>query len=222
MDASPDAGEAAPPAEAVAEGSRGSPAAASPASSPDTSRRSSLDVSEPPSSSAAVPLRERLPFLSWLAPTRGSQPVFETGVEYSLSLRCDSDEVQAVTFTLFDASTFKSWCAASRGRSCAAAAPLLPTPPRCASDTAPQVERDDHSQSGAGRRRCCARFLARAEGASTVRRVHARGALRARRPRGDAGAQAAFSSQARAAYPPASRSRASRSCVRGRGLWSRA
>lgn len=99
------------------------------------------------------------------------------------------------------------------------AAPLLPTLPRCASDIAPQVERDDHSQSGAGRRRRCARFLARAEGAGVVRRVHARGALRARRPRGDAGAQAAFSSQARAAYPPAARSRASRSCVRGRGSW---
>ena len=62
--------------------------------------------------SASAPLRERLPFLSWQQPSRESTTCFEQSCEYTLMLRCDSEEVEAVSFTLFDASTvYKSWCA---------------------------------------------------------------------------------------------------------------
>ena len=95
-----------------------------------------LDVAqeaEAPPSSAAAPQRERLPFLSWLQPSRGTAPIFETGVEYGLSLRCDSEDVEAVTFTLFDASTYKSWCAS---RSAARNLHSLPRSPSLPPDLA--------------------------------------------------------------------------------------
>ena len=112
-------------------------------------------------SSAAAPVRQRLPFLSWLQPSRGVgaplSPVFETGVEYGLSLRCDSEEVEAVTFTLFDASTYKSWC----GARCAPRQRRVGPSPQLLKLC--QVERDHHRQGCARRGRHRARLVARCE-----------------------------------------------------------
>ena len=65
--------------------------------------------------------RVKAPSLVFLQPARGTEPVWEQGIEYTLSLRVEGEAVEAVTFTLADAKTYSSWCV-SRGptRRCAA------------------------------------------------------------------------------------------------------
>ena len=54
--------------------------------------------------------RIKVPTITWLQPAKGTQTVCEQGIEYTLSVRCESEAVTSVTFTLCDASTYSSWC----------------------------------------------------------------------------------------------------------------
>lgn len=58
----------------------------------------------------AVTQRVKAPVMTWLQPAKGTQTVCEQGIEYALCVRCESDAVTAVTFSLCDASTYSSWC----------------------------------------------------------------------------------------------------------------
>lgn len=63
--------------------------------------------------SCAAP-RLKTPQLTWLQPAKraegvGLQTVWEQGIEYTLSVRCENAAVQALTLTLFDANTYSSW-----------------------------------------------------------------------------------------------------------------
>ena len=58
----------------------------------------------------AVTQRVKAPVMTWLQPAKGTQTVCEQGIEYTLCVRCESDAVTAVTFSLCDASTYSSWC----------------------------------------------------------------------------------------------------------------
>ena len=88
---------------------------------------------ELPADGAAAPLgtdacaapRLKAPSLAFLQPARGTEPVWEQGIEYTLSLRVEGEAVEAVTFTLADAKTYSSWCV-----QCAPGAP--PRRPRAA------------------------------------------------------------------------------------------
>ena len=58
--------------------------------------------------------RVKVPTITWLQPAKGTQgtqgTVCEQGIEYTLSVRCESEAVTSVTFTLCDANTYSSWC----------------------------------------------------------------------------------------------------------------
>ena len=78
-----------------------------------------ISAEDLPADGAAAPLgtdacaapRLKAPSLVYLQPARGSEPVWEQGIEYTLSLRVEGEAVEAVTFTLSDSKTYSSWCA---------------------------------------------------------------------------------------------------------------
>ena len=79
------------------------------------------DGSAPLGTDVCAAPRVKAPSLVFLQPARGTEPVWEQGIEYTLSLRVEGEAVEAVTFTLADAKTYSSW-RVSRGpaRRCAA------------------------------------------------------------------------------------------------------
>jgi len=81
--------------------------------------------------SEACAVRVKAPQLTFLQPARGAEPVWEQGIEYTLSLRVEGEAVEAVTFTLADTKTYSSWCVC-----CSPAPPARPRASRAVFYTA--------------------------------------------------------------------------------------
>lgn len=101
--------------------------------------------------SEACAVRVKAPQLTFLQPARGAEPVWEQGIEYTLSLRVEGEAVEAVTFTLADTKTYSSWCVC-----CSPAPPARPQASRAvfyATLRRRRTRAEAHVRSAGGARR---------------------------------------------------------------------